>query len=289
MPIPKPNTGESHGAFVQRCMSDPVMLEEYDDESQRLAVCETQWSGGSNARRRKGKSVVRPRSQGNAEVMIYEDIDASGEWGFGVSAMEVIEQIEALGDIQRLDVRINSSGGDVFEGFAIYNYLRRHQARVITSIDGMALSIASVIAMAGDERHMAENAVMMIHDPWTMALGSADDLRNEADVLDLVGARIAGVYLAASNLDADTIKTMMANETWFSIAGAEQHGFITHVNEPLQIAAKFDLSRYRNPSIWAVNRATEDFIKLADHKKVKRLMKEIREAVDLKTKVTQGI
>ncbi len=157
------------------------------------------------------------------DLLIYEDI---GEdfFGDGVSAKNIKSQLDGMtGD---LTVRINSYGGDVFEGHAIYNLIRHYEGGTKTVvIDGLAASAASVIAMAGDEIVMPINAMMMIHDPWTISIGSADDFRKEADVLDQIKGTIVDVYASKTDMAKDEIAELMAVETWLNVDEAEGMGF----------------------------------------------------------------
>lgn len=188
---------------------------------------------------------VRKAGAKAAELYLYDEIGDSG-WGGGISAKAVTDELKALGQVETLQVRINSPGGDVFDGLAIYNAFARHPAKIETHIDGMALSIASVIAMAGVEIHMAENAMLMIHDPWTFAVGSAEDFRKKADLMDQVKGNLVSTYAKRTGLEAEKVAELMAEETWFTAADAKHLGFVDVVTAEMQIAAKYDLSRYRH-------------------------------------------
>ena len=120
-----------------------------------------------------------------AELYIYGDISACPQ-DDGISAASLSMQLAALQGVNQINVYINSYGGDVSEGVAIYNALKRHNAKIVTYCDGMACSIASVIFMAGDERIMCNPSFLMIHDAWTYAAGNADDFRKAADDLDVI-------------------------------------------------------------------------------------------------------
>ena len=185
--------------------------------------------------RRADRRAKAPEINGT-DVFLYEEIGLAG-----VGALEFIREISDLNDI---NIRINSPGGDVFEGYAIYNALVHHPGHVQISVDGVALSIASAIAMAGDTRVIAENGLMMIHDPWTVAIGNAQDLRDEAEVLDLAAAGILKAYETRANEDLD-IAQMMRDETWFD-SEAVASGFNFDVKESLKIAANYDPSKYKN-------------------------------------------
>jgi ATP-dependent protease ClpP protease subunit len=122
--------------------------------------------------------AVVAKSADEAEVMIYDEIGM-----FGVSAKQFVTDVKGI-DAKRITVALNTPGGDVFDGIAIYNALRQHDATINVRIDGLAASCGSLIAMAGDTIEMAANAYLMIHNPWTFAVGDAADMRKQADVLD---------------------------------------------------------------------------------------------------------
>lgn len=180
-----------------------------------------------------------------AELYIYDEIGDSG-WGGGISAKAVADEIKALGQVETLQVRINSPGGDVFDGFAIYNTLVRHPAKIETHIDGMAASISSIIAMAGVEVYMAENAMLMIHDPWTVAAGTAEDFRKKAEHMDQVKNNLVSTYAKRTGLETEKLAELMAEETWFTANDAKHLGFVDVVTGEMQVAAKYDLSRFKH-------------------------------------------
>ncbi len=155
-----------------------------------------------------------------------------------------------------LELRINSGGGDVFEGQAIYSLLESWKTttgnRVIVYIDGIAASVASVIAMAGSDIQMSSNALMMIHNPWTpAAVGGADDLRDLANVLDKIRETIVTVYETRSGIDRDAIGLMMDEETWFTAAEAVNFGFADQiVNASEETVASIKAFNYVNAPDW---------------------------------------
>lgn len=193
------------------------------------------------------------------EVLLYGEIGAYKFWGDEVIPKEFKEELDALGDVDELRVFINSPGGDVFAGQAIHSMLKRHPAHVSVYVDGLAASIASVIAMAGDTVIMPLNAMMMIHQPWTWASGNAEDFRRLADDLDKVAESIVAAYESKTGLDRDEIVALMDAETWMTAEEAVELGFADRIEESKQIAASLrdgvlviqghevDLSRYRNP------------------------------------------
>lgn len=159
--------------------------------------------------------------EGN-ELYFY-DVIGSSYWGY-IGADEVIDALSKLQG-QKVVARINSPGGGVDEGIAIYNALRRHKGGVDVVIDSLAASIASVIAMAGDSITMANGSRMMIHEPWTFAMGNSKELRKQADVLDTYADAIMDTYTKKTKRKAEDIKPMLIEETWMSAKQAVEHGF----------------------------------------------------------------
>lgn len=203
--------------------------------------------------RRRVPSEARPRARwfrienaaesDSAEIYIYDAI----HW-FGVDVNELVDQLRRT-KASTLHVRINSPGGDVFDGVAIYNALIRHDARVVVHVDGLAASIASVIAMAGDEIRMHEGSMMMIHDPWMIAIGPASEMRDAADLLDKVGRSISGIYEKRTGMSRDEISELMAAETWMDPEEAREKGFADKLVDSEGKAGpanRFDLSAFRN-------------------------------------------
>jgi ATP-dependent protease ClpP protease subunit len=178
-----------------------------------------------------------------AELYIYDEIGPDF-WGL-VSARSIISQLDKIPDDDEIVVRINSPGGDVNEGIAIYNALsRRSQTRC--EIDALAASAASYIAMACDTICIAENAMLMIHNPYTIAMGNADELRQTADILDKYGDNIATTYATRCGKDLDEIKQLMNVETWFTAQEAVDAGLADEVGKTLKVAAKLRDGMFRN-------------------------------------------
>lgn len=215
----------------------------------------------SNGRERTGASRRKPwsmkRTGSTGEILIYDDIDPPwmAEMLGTTSAKSFDADLKALGDVERLDVRINSPGGSVFEGVAIYNQLKRHKARVAVQIDGLAASIASVIAMAGEEIGIAANAMIMIHNPWGSAVGEAADMRKMADSLDKVRDTILGTYAERSGASESDLAEMMDAETWLTAEEAFAVGLVDSIGPEVNISAKFDLTGFRHaPARFAVKK-----------------------------------
>lgn len=192
----------------------------------------------------QGRSWFRAQASGDgtAEISIYDEI---GAWG--ITAKDFQQELKALGGLTQIFMRINSPGGDVFDGLAIYNMLKRHRASVTVTVDGIAASIASVVAMAGDEVLMPANAMMMVHDPAGVVIGTSKEMRALAEALDKVKQSIVSAYVAKSGGDRDEIGQLMADETWLTADEAVDLGLADGIEEPVRMAANFDLSRFKHP------------------------------------------
>lgn len=163
-----------------------------------------------------------------AVLNIYGDI-TSCEWSESdVSAYSLTRELDKI-NADVIEVYINSYGGECAEGIAIYNALKRHKAKIKTYVDGFACSIASVIAMAGDERYMYPTSLLMIHNAWTMTAGNANDLRKEADTLETITESSIKAYESVANISRDEIKALMDAETWLIANEALEKGFITDI------------------------------------------------------------
>lgn len=174
-----------------------------------------------------------------AEVTLFDDIG-----GFGITAQDFVAELDALGPLDALTVAINSGGGDVFEGLAIYNRLRALSAPVTVRIDGLAASIASIIAMAGEEIVMPESAWVMVHDPSALVAGGAEDMRRMAGTLDGIKGTLADIYVARTGLPKAEIEAMMAAETWMAGPEAVARGFATRLITTPAIAASLNFSKF---------------------------------------------
>ena len=184
-----------------------------------------------------------------AEVLIYGNI--GDRWNEdGVVASELVRDLSAL-QADTINLRINSYGGSVPDGLAIYNALRRHKAAVNVFVDGVAISCASYIAMAGDTITMAKNAQMMIHGPWTIAAGNASDMREQADILDRYAKAMASAYADKSGKTYEDALALLTDgkDHWFLADEAKAEGFADEVGEEVAVAASlassFDLSRFK--------------------------------------------
>jgi ATP-dependent Clp protease protease subunit len=187
----------------------------------------------------KGYSLkMKTGSATEADLFVYEDVGA-GFFG-GVTAKDVADDLKAIGAVKTINVHINSGGGDVFDGVAIHNQLKAHPARIVVHVDGLAASIASVIAMAGDEIRISESGFIMIHNASGVVIGEAGDMRKMADVLEKVQASIIGIYAERTGQAPDALQAMMDAETWFTGDEAVSAGFADQMVANMHLAARVD-------------------------------------------------
>jgi len=174
-----------------------------------------------------------------SEILIYETIGE--DWfGGGLTGKRFLDELKALGEIDELTVRINSPGGSVFDGDAIYNALVRHPARIVAEIDGLAASAASYIAMAADEIRMAENAMMMIHNAHGVTVGDRRDHAKMQDLLLKLDGTIANTYAKRTGRRSETFARMMDEETWFTADEAIENKLADSILPAKKVAARFD-------------------------------------------------
>lgn len=198
---------------------------------------------------------VLARANKRAEILIHESI-GEGWYGDGLTSKRFIKDLEALGDVDTIVVRINSPGGAVFDGIAIYNALKSHTATKEVKIEGLAASAASFIAMCGDTVTMGEGSMMMVHNPWTFAMGDADDMREAADMLDKVADSLIDIYFAKTKIDRTELKEMLDAETWMSASEAVNKGFAD--------TKEGDDSKDADAAASARAKALDDFKRFAD-------------------------
>lgn len=168
------------------------------------------------------------QNNNEVDIQIYGDI-TSWEWlESDISSYTLSKQIEAL-ECDQINVYINSYGGEVAEGLAIYNQLKRHKAKVKTVCDGFACSAASVVFMAGDERIMSTASLLMIHNAWTRVQGNSKELRKQADDLDKITQASVNAYMKEINITEEELKQMLDDETWITPQEAIEKGFITAI------------------------------------------------------------
>jgi ATP-dependent Clp protease protease subunit len=172
----------------------------------------------------------------SVDLFIY---DVVGDSWTGNDAAALVKEIAGYKK-KRINARINSPGGSVFDGVAIFNALKNHDGGVTTFIDGLAASIASIIALAGDRIVMADNAMMMIHNPSSFSFGEAKDLRKDADILDQIKETLINAYVTKTGKQRDAVASDMDKETWFTASEAKAYGLVTEVTESMKMAACVD-------------------------------------------------
>jgi len=172
----------------------------------------------------------------DAEIWIYEEIGEDFWTGDGITAKKFQKELSEI-KASQIDLHINSPGGLVFDGITIYNLLKQHPANVTTFIDGLAASIASVIALSGNKVIMAENALFMIHKASGAVYGNSDDMRDFAEKLDKVNGSIATTYISKTGKNEAEINDLMAAETWMTAEEALDAGFVDEISGEADMAA----------------------------------------------------
>lgn len=188
---------------------------------------------------------IKAKGNTSAEINIYGDIGESW-WEDSITAKQFVEALAAL-KVDQLTVRINSYGGSVSDGIAIYNAIKRHPAQTTVAIDGVAVSIASLIAMAGDTVEMSDNALMMIHAPWGVSAGNAGDMRDMAEVLDKFALAMSGSYADKTGKTIEAVMSWLTDgiDHWFTAAEALAEGLIDKTTAALPVSAQFNLDRFK--------------------------------------------
>ncbi len=183
---------------------------------------------------------IQNKAGKTADVYIFDEIGS-----YGVTAKQFISDIKDLKDLP-INLRINSLGGDVFDGMAMYNVIKRREAKTTVYIEGIAASIATIIALGADEVVMAENSLFMIHNAWGGAMGEAEDMRKTAATLDKISSELTDIYRKKTGLSYDAISNMMSDETWLNAEEAYELGFVDTISDSIKVAAKYDVSKFKN-------------------------------------------
>lgn len=202
-------------------------------------------------------------SQEKAEILIFGDITSYAWYEDDVCAYDMAKELQGLNG-KKLDVRINSRGGAVDQGLAIYNLLKSYDGEVTTICEGYACSAASVIFMAGSNRLMRMGSLLLIHNAWSYAAGDANALRKTADDLEKITQPSIEIYKSVSTLDESTIKSMMDKEEWILPSEALEYGFATEIVEQ------------------SANQAINDnyiYNLVVENKELKRLKEELQQQV----------
>ncbi|AMV20418.1 head maturation protease, ClpP-related [Planctomyces sp. SH-PL14] len=207
-----------------------------------------------------------------SEILIY-DVIGEGFFYGGVSAKAVKAALRDLGP-KDVTVRINSPGGSIFEANAIYNLLKEHEGKVTTIIDSLAASAASYIAMVGETRKIAANAMIMIHEPAAVTFGDAAEHQKTAGLLEKLRDVIVNMYRDRSGIEDQQLRSWMLDETWFTADESKEHGFVDEIlpnvgeKTPKEATARWNLSNFRNvPANWLAaneNAATPRLDRMAE-------------------------
>jgi ATP-dependent protease ClpP protease subunit len=226
---------------------------------------------------------ARKTDAAESEILLYDEI---GYWG--VRAQDFVEAVRALGE-SPIHLRINSPGGDVLDAFAIYNYLR-DRGGVRVTIDGIAASAASVVAMAGEDVTIADNGFLMIHNPFGVVVGGSKDMRDLATVLDKITDGIVKAYARKTDQPKDKLKKWMDDETWFTAEEAKEFGFADTIDDaaPAKNFALLNMSGFKKAPAALLNRGPTpspvDIPPKAKMKTIEELQAQLAKAeADLKT------
>ena len=211
------------------------------------------------------------QNEENADLYIFGDIVEESFLDSEISPNSIISQLEGL-ECENLNVYINSYGGSVSAGLAIYNQLKRHKAKVTTYCEGFACSIASVIFMAGDDRVMNSGSMLMIHNPWTVTAGNSKDLRKEADALDKIAQASINIYMEKFNLSEEDLKELLDNETWLTPQEALDYGLATAIVKDTSEAVCQSVKQSLMDMIASANKEEEkeDFVEKEKEEEIKQ-------------------
>ncbi|WP_051089454.1 head maturation protease, ClpP-related [Microbulbifer variabilis] len=179
-------------------------------------------------------SITAAANNTEADIYLYDSI---GYWE--LTTKDFARDLKALGDVSKINLHINCPGGDVFDGTAIYNLLKDHKAEVETWIEGIAASMGSVIALAGDTVHIAENAYYMVHNPSAGVRGGERALEKTKSLLAKVKTTMKSLYSSRTGMSDEEISQVMDDETWYTGAEAVEAGFATDTTEAVEMAASF--------------------------------------------------
>lgn len=234
------------------------------------------WAPGGMMMRKNEGYDVRLAGK-NVELFLYGPI-GEGMGGDGISAQRVADDLQKARGVKLIRVHINSPGGSAFDAVAIHSALAAHAARVEVVIDGAALSAASIVAMAGEKISMAASAMMMLHEPYVITGGDADELRQSADMLDKLRGNIVNIYAVRSGQAAERISEMMEAETWLTADEAVELGLADGVVEGRRVAACADPAKFENAPAWARERMMDSRTEITNMAGIATIA-ELREAL----------
>jgi ATP-dependent Clp endopeptidase proteolytic subunit ClpP len=185
--------------------------------------------------------ITASEDSDEADVLIYDYIG----WPYN-EASEFVRMLAGMNQ-KKITIKINSPGGDVWDANAIYNAIKSHKSKPVTRIESLAASAASYIAMAGHEKQMYKNGMIMIHEPMTGMWGNQYEFREVADILSQISDTMIDMYADNTNAGKRDLKEMLKTETWMNAKKAKEHGFIDTILEAGKpVKAQYDLSMYAN-------------------------------------------
>ena len=188
---------------------------------------------------KKTTALLHPKNKeiNVGEIYIYGEIVDEKWFESDATPTDFINDLKEMGDVQRIDLYVNSYGGNVFAGMAIYNLLKRHSAEIVAHVDGIAASIASVIIQSADQILIPRSGMIMVHKPWGIAIGDADDMSKTAEVLNKLQESIETVFVDRGQVDEKKLKDFINAETWFTGEEAVEEGFADKIEEGKEIKA----------------------------------------------------
>lgn len=236
--VPKPEDDEKEKDFIKRCVG----------EGNEEEACQIAWD----------KSVEKDEDSGDIDKELEKELAASDLFVYdmigvgGVTAKNVVDELGTIGNNSPVNLRVNSAGGDVFEGIAIYNSLKKHTGSISVEIEGLAASMASIVMLAGDEITASENSLIMIHNPSIGIQGESKDLSKKAELLDKIKTQMVDIYTSKTGLSEKEVIKMMDNETWLTAQEAKDKGFIDNVGAKINVAADTKLSVFATAPNWVL-------------------------------------
>lgn len=227
---------------------------------------------------------IKNLSSSTTEVVIYDEI---GVWG--IDSKQFIDEIKEI-STENVLLRINSPGGSVIDGLSIHDAIKRMPQKVTAQIEGLAASIATIIALGADEITMSQNSLFMIHNVWGGETGGAKDMRKAADLMEKMGDRLVNIYVSKTGKDESEIRNWMDEETWFTADEALEAGFINYIEKPIALAAKFDVKKlnYKNTSL-VVDMFNSNNKSLKMENQIEELRNFISDLFNKKNKVEEGV
>jgi len=227
-----PKEDEDKETFMERCVTD-----EYDKE-----MCSVSWDKNQPKEEEEKEEVEEAK-----DIFIYDMIGAGG-----ITAKKIVDDLAKAGKNCNVNLRINSAGGDVFEGIAIYNSLKKHNGSINVEIEGLAASMASIVMLAGDTITASENSLIMVHNPSVGIQGESKDLTKKAELLDKIKEQMVNIYSSKTGMDEKSVIDMMDSETWLTASEALEVGLITSVGEAIKVAAVNE-TVFSNAPKWVVD------------------------------------